>query len=62
MAWAAFQYAPNSSGLTCRWNWTLVQAASGMIVSVCMRSGSGPSMAMRISSPRAAKIWSFSIL
>lgn len=33
IAWAAFQYAANSSGETCRWNWVLVQAASGVIVS-----------------------------
>jgi hypothetical protein len=31
---AAFQYAANDSGATCRWNWTLVQAASGAIESL----------------------------
>ncbi|MET9503406.1 CxxxxCH/CxxCH domain-containing protein [Streptomyces sp. NPDC006259] len=33
MACAAFQYAGNSSGSTWRWNWVLVHAASGVIVS-----------------------------
>ena len=33
IACAAFQYAANASGSTCRWSWTLVQAASGAIVS-----------------------------
>ena len=33
MAWEAFQCAANVSGLTCRCSCTLVQAASGAIVS-----------------------------
>ena len=33
IACAAFQYAANCAGPTCRWNWTLVQAASGVIES-----------------------------
>src|ERR1017187_7116796 len=38
----------------------LVQAASGVMLSVCVSSCSGPSIAMRMSSPRAAKICSLS--
>ena len=60
MTWAAFQYAANCAGLTCRWNWVLVQAASGAIVSVVTASRSTPSMRMSRSSPRAAKICSLS--
>ena len=62
MAWAAFQYAGNVSGLTCRWHCTLVQAASGAIESELVRSRSSPSMSSHMSSPRAAKICSLSSL
>ena len=58
--WAAFQYRGNADGLTCRWNWTLVQAASGATVSAEVASRCTPSMAMCRSSPRAAKICSLS--
>jgi hypothetical protein len=34
IACAAFQCAANDSGATCRWNWTLVHAASGAIESL----------------------------
>ena len=57
---AAFQYAANDSGATCRCSCTLVQAASGAIDSAVARSRSGPSIASGMSSPRAAKICSLS--
>ncbi len=60
IAWAAFQKRGNADGLTCRWNCTLVQAASGAIVSAYTDSRSTPSMARCRSSPRAAKICSLS--
>ena len=60
-ACAAFQLCAKSSGLTCRWNCTLVQAASGAIESVYVSSVSGPPlMSMCRSSPRASSICSFS--
>ena len=60
MACAAFQYGAKSSGLTWRWTWVEVHAASGMIVSEIMCSRSTPSMEISRSSPRAAKICSSS--
>ena len=60
MACEAFQCAAKVSGLTCRCSCTLVQAASGAIVSAYVESRSTPSMAMWMSSPRAAKTCSLS--
>ena len=60
MAWEAFQYAGKFSGLTWMCSWVLVQAASGTIESVVVRSRSGPPMSITMSSPRAARIWSLS--
>ena len=57
---AAFQLSAYVLGLVCRWNCTLVHADSGAIVSAYVDSCSGPSMLMCRSSPRAAKICSFS--
>ncbi len=57
---AAFQYAGKFSGLTWVWNCTLVQAASGAMVSAVARSRSTPSISSERSSPRAAKICSLS--
>ncbi len=58
--WAAFQFAGNASGATCRCNWMLVQADSGAIETACQLSGSGPEMLIGMSSPRAVKIDSLS--
>ena len=52
---AAFQVAAYCCGLTCRWNCTLVQAASGAMVSVEVDNRSTPSMLIRMSSPRACE-------
>jgi hypothetical protein len=61
IAWAAFQCMPNCDGSTSRCSCTLVQAASGVIVSANVDSRSTPAMRMSRSSPRAAKICSLSI-
>ena len=62
IACAAFQSVAKRSGLTCRWSCTLVQAASGAIVSANVDSRSGPLIEICRSSPRAAKICSLSSL
>ena len=59
IAWAAFQWFAKPSGSTCWWSWTLVQAASGAIVSAKVASRSTPVIEISRSSPRAAKICSF---
>jgi hypothetical protein len=60
IAWAAFQKAAKRSGSTCWCSCTLVQAASGAIVSANVVSRSTPAIEISRSSPRAAKICSFS--
>jgi hypothetical protein len=60
IAWDAFQYGANSSGLTWMCSWVLVQAASGMIESAVVDMCSTPLIEMAMSSPRAARIWSLS--
>jgi hypothetical protein len=55
---AAFQWAANVSGPTCRCSCTLVQAASGAIVSAYVSRSSTPLISMCRSSPRAARICS----
>ena len=60
MACEAFQCAAKVSGSTCRCSCTLVQAASGAMVSAEVEMRSTPSMPMWRSSPRAAKICSLS--
>ena len=60
IAWAAFQKLANASGSTCWCSWTLVQAASGAIVSANVASRSTPPIEISRSSPRAAKICSLS--
>ena len=42
IAWAAFQYRAKASGSTCWWSCTLVQAASGAIVSAWVARRSTP--------------------
>ena len=57
---AAFQWRANAVGSTSWCSCTLVHAASGAIVSAYTDRRSTPSIARCRSSPRAAKICSFS--
>ncbi len=58
IAWAAFQCAAKPSRSTCWCSCTLVQAASGAIVSAWVDRRSAPVIEISRSSPRAAKICS----
>ena len=60
IAWAAFQNAAKASGSQSWCSWTLVQAASGAMVSANVFSRSTPVIEISRSSPRAAKICSLS--